>query len=383
MEKIIQNMLAKESHLSAYACKSEDGKRFKEDMPDIRSTFFRDTDKIIYALSYARYMDKTQVFTYRRTDHVTKRMLHVQLVSKIARTIGRALSLNEDLIEAAALGHDLGHVPFGHVGEIYLDEISQKHNEGFFKHNIHSVRLLMNIENYGKGLNITYQVLDAIMCHNGEILDRNYAPKEKTIEEFLNDYNSSYKGHVALVPNTLEGCVVRISDFIAYIGRDLDDGISLGLINKESIPEEIKTLLGNSTKDIVNNIIMDVVNNSINKPYIKISDEIYEAIQKLKSFNFENIYYKAYTDEERKHIKSMFNTLFEKYVKDIKENNDQSVILKKYLVSMSDEYKKNTPERIALDYIAGMTDDYFLKQYNLINKNIIKDNTKKEVLDGI
>ena len=150
-------------NLSKYACPYNKGERLVYEEEDFRPSFYHDIDRIIYSLAYTRYLDKTQVFTHGNNDHLSKRMTHVQFVSKIARTIGRALNLNEDLIEAAALGHDLGHTPFGHLGESILNEISINANEGYFNHNIHSVRLLMEIENYGKGLNITIPVLDAIM----------------------------------------------------------------------------------------------------------------------------------------------------------------------------------------------------------------------------
>ena len=247
MEIIKQNMLKNEANLSKYATKSIDAIRLEkiEDY-DIRPAYFRDVDRIIYSLSYTRYIDKTQVFSNNDNDNISKRMTHVQMVSKIARTIGRALNLNEDLIEAAALGHDLGHVPFGHVGEAILSKISCENNEGYFNHNIQSVRTLMNIENNGKGMNITLQVLDAIMCHNGELVQNEYKPINKTKEEFLKQYNDSYisNSNKKMIPMTLEGCVVRISDIIAYIGRDIEDAIRLGVINIQDIPKDIIDTLG-------------------------------------------------------------------------------------------------------------------------------------------
>src|SRR5574344_2838963 len=179
--------------LSKFACKNSASIRLNKEENDIRPPFFRDTDRIIYSLSYTRYIDKTQVFTNIDNDNISKRMTHVQMVSRVARTIGRALKLNEDLIEAAALGHDLGHVPFGHAGEKILNEISLKNNEGFFNHNIQSVRDLLFVEHNGNGCNLTIQVIDAIMCHNGEIESLIYQPIKKTSEEVLNEYNTSYK----------------------------------------------------------------------------------------------------------------------------------------------------------------------------------------------
>lgn len=217
---IKKNMLKNETYLCKYASFNKDAIRFKkEEKTDIRPEYFRDIDRIIHSMNYSRYINKTQVFTKPHNDHVSTRMIHVQLVSKVARTIGRALLLNEDLIEAAALGHDLGHTPFGHFGESVLNEISLKYNEGYFMHNVQSVRNMMFVENHGKGHNLTIQVLDAFLCHNGELVQNEYRPVKKTKEEFLEQYEACYKDKDMakhLIPMTLEGCVVRISDVIAY-----------------------------------------------------------------------------------------------------------------------------------------------------------------------
>ena len=371
--EIIQQMQKHNSILTKYACKDEEAIYFIKRDEDIRSSFFRDADRILYSLAFLRLQDKTQVFSYIEHDHISKRMIHVQFVSKIARTIGRALGLNEDLIEAAALGHDLGHVPFGHVGERILNEISLKNNEGFFNHNIESARVLMNIENYGKGLNISVQVLDAIICHNGEIAKGIYKPRSKTKEEFLEEYNRTYKDKSLLTklePMTLEGCVVRVSDLIAYIGRDLDDAIRLKKIKREDIPESITKVLGSSTKEIVSTCINDIVMNSYNKNYIKLSDNIYNAIEELKKFNYTYIYKNSESEKTLTELENKYDVLFKTYIKDIENNNENSPIIKSYLNNMCKEYfNNNTKERIVLDYIAGMTDDYFLNEYERINKN--------------
>ena len=190
IEEIRNKMLSNEQSLNYYACKDKDAIRLKEETKDIRPEYFRDIDRIIWSNSYFRYMDKKQVFTVKENDHISRRMSHVQMVSKIARTIGRALSLNEDLIEAISLGHDLGHVPFGHLGETYLNELSNKYNEGIFMHNVQSVRNLMNLEKNSMGLNLTIQVLDGILCHNGELILDKYSPVKKTKEEFIKDYEN-------------------------------------------------------------------------------------------------------------------------------------------------------------------------------------------------
>ena len=364
----LENMLNHNKILSKYACPDSDAIYLHENKDDFRTPFFRDIDRIIYTLAFVRYSDKTQVFSFKENDHLTKRMIHIQYVAKIARTIGRALGLNEDLIEAASLGHDLGHTPFGHVGEAILNEISLENNEGYFNHNVHSVRLLMYIENYGKGLNITLQTLDAIMCHNGEFASQMYEVKKKSKEEFLKEYESCYKDRSAikkLRPMTLEGAVVRISDLIAYLGRDIEDAKRMGLIDFSDIPLSIKENLGTSNREIVNTIVMDIINNSIGKDYIKLSDNVFKSIVELKKFNYENIYYKAYTEEEKDKLKLMLNTLFNKYMKDLENNNADSNIIKSFLANMSDEYKNsNSNARIVIDYIAGMTDDYTLREYN-------------------
>ena len=167
---------------------------------------------------------------------------------------------------------------------------------------------------------------------------------------------------------TLEGCVVRISDLIAYLGRDIDDAIRMNLLKWEDVPENITKVLGSNNSEIVNTIINDIIKNSEGKNYIKLSEDVYKAISDLKDFNYKNIYYKAYTNEERKLLKTMINTLFDTYMEDLKTNNKESNIIKSYLSNMSDDYKKNTNERIVIDYIAGMTDDYTLKEYNKILK---------------
>lgn len=363
---IKERMLLRENFYSPYATKDKESIRLIPIEEDIRPNFFRDIDRIIHSTSYTRYMDKTQVFSLKDNDNISKRMVHVQLVSKIARTIGRALSLNEDLIEAAALGHDLGHVPFGHEGERILNKISLKHNEGYFNHNVQSVRELMNIENDGEGINLSIQTLDAILCHNGELELKEYHPKKKTTDEFLQDYENCYKieGYTkTLIPNTLEGCVVRISDIIAYLGRDIEDAERLNLIKKEDLPKEITDIIGSTNKEIVNTLIMDIINNSIDKPYLKMSDNVFEALKKLKKFNYENIYSKANTKEELAEYENMFESLFNHLLKDVKNNNTDSNIYKIFIKNKNEKYRQNTPERIVIDYIAGMTDDFFLKEY--------------------
>ena len=364
IELIKENLLKREDNLSKYACKSSDAIRLKECNEDVRPAYFHDTDTILHSTSYSRYIDKTQVFSFSDNDHISKRMIHVQLVSKIARTIGRCLNLNEDLIEAIALGHDIGHTPIGHVGEKILNDISMRELGIPFMHNLQSVRTYKDIH----GKNLSIQVLDGMMCHNGEKLEECYYPVNKTKEEFLKDYEEAWKSkeyEKSLKPMTLEGCIVRISDVIAYIGRDLEDAIKLGIIDREAIPKDITDILGNTNSEIVNTVILDIVNNSYEKGKIIISKEIYTALNNLLLFNYKNVYDKANTKEQIKFYEEGMNKIYNKYLDDLNNNNKDSKIYNMFLYNASDEYKKNTDnKKIVIDFIAGMTDDYFIDEVN-------------------
>jgi dGTPase len=360
--------------LSRFACRSTKGIRLhpeREEIPDrinIRPIFLHDTDRIIHSQAYSRYIDKTQVFFLFENDHITHRVLHVQFVSKIARVIGRFLRLNEDLIEAIALGHDLGHVPFGHDGERFLNAIAKKKGIGHFCHNAQSVRFLMELENHGEGLNLTLQVCDGILAHNGEILKKTYTPEPgKTWETFLEEYEKCWKiedFYKTIRPMTMEGCVVRISDVIAYIGRDIEDAIEIKLIKREDIPEAITRILGNTNREIINNLVIDVINESHEKNALSFSNEIYTALQKLLVWNNKYIYNNPKKTDQNDKIEYMMNFLFDKYVNDLRIRNTQSSLHTLFLDHMNETYRKNTKnERIALDFMAGMTDDFFNNEF--------------------
>lgn len=363
---IKNNFLKIEDTYSPNATKSSEAVRFHPIDDDIRAPFFRDVDRIIHALSYTRYADKTQVYSFKQNDHISERMLHVQLVSKVARTIGRALNLNCDLIEAIALGHDVGHTPLGHTGEALLNEISLRELGEYFAHNIQGVRHYMEVENHGEGLNLSVQVLDGIMCHNGEMLSNVYTPVAKTKEEFLREYQEAYhdlKASSHNHPMTLEGCVVRISDIIGYIGRDIEDAIELGLFERSELPKEITEVLGNTNSDIMNTIILDIIENSLDKPYIVLSERVYRALFALKKFNGENIYSKSMTKEDIEYYRSGMNQLYHIYLDDINGNRVESVIYTVFLNSQSPRYLKVTDaRRKVIDFIAGMTDDMFIRE---------------------
>ena len=368
-KEIRKEILDREESLSKNACKNKDAIFLKENIEkenEIRPVFFRDADRIMHSFTYTRYIDKTQVFPFTRNDHITHRVLHVQLVSKIARMIGKALNLNEDLIEAIALGHDVGHTPFGHKGEQFLDEICKREQIGCFKHNAQSVRFLKDIEE----INLSLQTLDGILAHNGEMIQDKYKPLPKTKEEFLLELKSSFEDESfdkKIVPMTLEGCVVRISDIIAYIGRDIEDAIIVGTIKREDIPEDIVRVLGNNNSIIVDTITKDIIKNSIGKDYISFSKEVFEAMAKLKKWNYENIYTSEDACKNESIIREYFNKLFEVYLRYLEEENDDNNLSKKnikeFVEQRSKEYLETTnKKRIVIDYLAGQTDHYFLRE---------------------
>lgn len=368
-KEIRKEILDRDESLSKNACKNKEAIFLKENIEkenEIRPVFFRDADRIIHSFTYTRYIDKTQVFPFTRNDHITHRVLHVQLVSKIARMIGKALNLNEDLIEAIALGHDVGHTPFGHKGEQFLDEICKREQIGCFKHNAQSVRFLKDIEE----INLSLQTLDGILAHNGEMIQDKYKPLPKTKEEFLLELKSSFEDESfdkKIVPMTLEGCVVRISDIIAYIGRDIEDAIIVGTIKREDIPEDIVKVLGNNNSIIVDTITKDIIKNSIGKDYISFSREVFEAMAKLKKWNYEKIYTSEDACKNEPIIREYFNKLFEVYLRYLEEENDDSNLSKKnikeFVEQRSKEYLETTnKKRIVIDYLAGQTDHYFLRE---------------------
>jgi len=376
LEKAKENMMLKENNLSQFACKSEKGQWLKPYIEDIRPIFFRDIDRIIHSSGYARYIDKTQVYSFIQNDHITRRVLHVQLVSKVARTIGRSLKLNEDLIEAMALGHDIGHTPFGHKGESLLNEICSQEGIGYFCHNGQSVRILQEIEN----LNISVQTLDGILAHNGEILKNKYEYNpNKTSKDFQEDlYKTFHEKDYSkqIIPMTLEGCVVRLADVIAYIGRDIEDAITVNVIKREEIPEFPAKVLGNNNSKIVDTLIKDIIINSFGKPYLEFSEEIFKALMELKEWNYEKIYNSEKANVNYKHIEGITKELYRYYLNRLKYVNYEEELEKDYITSsertfytfvnkMMSKEEKQDIKRIVVDYMAGQTDKFFLNECNL------------------
>ena len=340
----------------------------------IRTAFIRDTDKIIHCPYFNRYADKTQVFSFYKNDDITHRILHVQLVSRIARTIGKALCLNLDLIEAIALGHDIGHTPFGHEGEEFLDELLFTHTGRHFSHNIQSVRVLDKIFPY----NITLQTLNGIAAHDGEMELSEYHPKPlESFEEFDRQIEACFadKRNVRkLVPATLEGCVMRISDIIAYLGKDRQDAERAHIISNAEFEGGA---IGSYNAEIINNLIVNIVENSYKKPYIKMDKEHFAALKKAKADNYALIYKNdSVKSAMRETVRPMIAKVYERLLSDLINENSASPIFTHHISFVNKAhykreipYKKTEPNQLVTDYIASMTDDYFVDLYSYLFPN--------------
>lgn len=340
----------------------------------IRTAFIRDTDKIIHCPYFNRYADKTQVFSFYKNDDITHRILHVQLVSRIARTIGKALCLNLDLIEAIALGHDIGHTPFGHEGEEFLDELLFSHTGRHFSHNIQSVRVLDKIFPY----NITLQTLNGIAAHDGEMELSEYHPKPlDSFAEFDRQIEACFvdkKNVRKLVPATLEGCVMRISDIIAYLGKDRQDAERAHIISNAEFESGA---IGSYNAEIINNLIVNIVENSYKKPYIKMDEEHFAALKKAKADNYELIYKNdSVKSAMRETVQPMMARVYERLLSDLVNGNFDSPIFTHHISFVNKAhykrdipYEKTEPNQLVTDYIASMTDDYFVDLYSYLFPN--------------
>lgn len=385
-ELIIKNALklTKETddRLSVYATKNSECIKIRESLQkhgefDIRWPFEEDIDRILYCKSYQRYVDKTQALSFFRNAHISKRSIHVQWVSRIARQIGRGLNLNLDLIEAIALGHDLGHAPYGHVGERALDEILREKGYGYFCHNANSVRNILYLERNGTGYNVSLQVLDGILCHNGEMLSKKYAPdKEKTVEQFWQEYEDCWKKEgtsLKIRPMTLEGCVVRISDVISYIGKDIEDAIKVGIITLDDLPDQVCHVLGVDNKSMINRLIGDLVIHSYQKPYLRFSNEVFDALQVLMQFLSVHVHKHPVLVKENAKLVRMVKELYEVYYDDLLDKNKETSGIDAYVAKMVPEYAHTDPALIVCDYLSAMTDSYVLKEYESIFLPIVHD----------
>ena len=337
-----------------------------------RPAYVRDVDKILHSPYYNRYTDKTQVFSFYKHDDITRRALHVQLVSRIARSIGSVLNLNLDLIEAIALGHDIGHTPFGHAGERYLSEVYHTETGRYFNHNVHSVRVLDGIF----PLNITLDTLDGIITHNGEFEMHEYRPSYMpdfdTFDKMVESCYVDEKNISKIIPSTLEGCVVRVCDIIAYLGKDRQDAKRAKLLESDTSLGDAG--IGTINAEIINNLMVNIIEHSYGKPYIMLDEEHYMGLKNAKRINYEQIYRQdkvaRVLDES---VKPMMQELYYKLLADLKAGKRTSPIYEHHVDFVSanhyaakEPYIETEPNQIVVDYMASMTDDYCAELYKYL-----------------
>ena len=310
--------------LAAFADQSKGRPRYEEPREeDVRTCYQRDIDRIVHSKSFRRLMHKTQVFLQPEGDHYRTRMTHTLEVARIASTITRALGLNEDLAEAIAMGHDLGHTPFGHAGEVALTQCLGKP----FRHNEQSLRVVDVLEKDGQGLNLTHEVRNGILCHTNDPW-----------------------------PNTLEGQIVRRSDQIAYVNHDIDDAIRAGILTNDDIPDAITDILGHSHSVRINTLVTDAIYTSREAGTVCLSPNVEKALKDLRSFMFENVYRNPIAKAEESKAKAMLGKLFEYYIKNPEALPED----------FQPQLSFDGMERTVCDYIAGMTDNYAVDKYTEI-----------------
>ncbi|HBU12550.1 MAG TPA: phosphohydrolase [Clostridiales bacterium] len=372
---LYEDQVKRQDALSVYACKDKQAvRRKKEKFHVARPNFIKDAERILHCRYFNRYADKTQVFSLYKNDDITRRVLHVQIVSRIARNIGRMLNLNQDLIEAVSLGHDLGHTPFGHAGERFLSALFFEHTGRYFNHNVHSVRILDKLLQ----LNLSLQTLDGILCHNGEQVRGEYHPyqyKAESAERLFQEFDAraercyTREGETkTLVPFTLEGCAVRISDVIAYLGKDRQDAAILGIDLEE--PFGANEVLGATNAEFISNLIGSIVSESYGKPCLVLRHEVAEALSYEKELNFHKIYKPQDKSGPYPALEVMFGRVYEKLLGNLSAGNESSPIFRHHIGILykgfpderekREQYRSEEPNQIVVDYIASMTDDYFM-----------------------
>ena len=360
-----ENIRHSSDYYSQYACHNEEAIRLKSDERCyMRTPFAVDRDRILHSGAYRRYQGKTQVFSFTNMfdEETSNRSLHTTYVSQISRTIGKMLRLNQQLVEAIALGHDLGHSPFGHDGEVALSKSCVAYGIGQFHHNIQSLHVVDHISLQGTGLNLTFQVRDGIISHDGEVHNTIIKPNKDKTEADINHYIEKRKNgeKYSWLPATMEGCIVRISDTIAYIGQDIEDAIRLNIIKREDLPTDCAKYLGNTNSKIIDKLVKSVILNSYEKDYIAFDEETSYYLLKLKKFNYARIYTDKNVKKSRKIIDKSMEILFEQYLEDIEKNDKSSKIFTQFLDSKNEKYINvfSQAEKVR-DFIATMTDRYY------------------------
>lgn len=356
-------------HLSPFAKRANESRgRVKDEAGcDVRTVFERDMGRILYSLPFRRLRHKTQVFFDPQNDHVCTRMEHVLYVSYLAETVGRALRLNTDLIRAIALGHDLGHAPFGHAGEETLDRLLKKSDPNLtFCHEQHGLRVvdLLSEHRGRRGLNLTFEVRDGIASHCGERYDEfALSPLRNKKEEDLVPGSLRHDP-----PATLEGCVVRFTDRIAYVGRDIEDATRSGLFFFDELPAEITRALGANNSEMVDTLVKDVIRNSLGRDGIAVSEEVGQALKKLIEINYDRIYLAPRVMRYEAQVGNTLEGLFDYYLDlAVRDDDDGSQPSRTFA-----EYRSRHPEpgappaRVVADYIAGMTDPFASRMFKMI-----------------
>ncbi|MBS4167960.1 HD domain-containing protein [Parachlamydia sp. AcF125] len=344
-------------YLHGHAALSKSHTRYFGAEQDHRLPYKRDVDRIVHSKAYARYVDKTQVVYLVKNDHITHRSLHVQLVSNFARGIAEILRLNLDLVEAIALGHDVGHPPFGHEGERYLSKLAQEYGLTAFAHPWQSCHLFTHIEPLNLGLN----VYDGFLCHDGGMQGCVLKPHfGKSWEDHFKERNLKLKDpDFNIIPGTMEGCLVKLCDTISYLGRDIEDAIQLKILDRKMVP---KTILGTSNGEILSFVARDIIKNSYGKDYIALSEEVFEALKLLRQFNFKHIYVHPLLKVESKKIQRSYRILLETLLNDHQKNRENSHLWSHFLHNKTESYRSQFSEiQQIFDYIAGMTDNYFVR----------------------
>lgn len=359
-----------QARLSPHACHDNQAIRercehyFDEDVYLARPPFVVDVEKIMHNPFYSRCADKTQVFSLVRNDDVTRRSFHLQVVSRVGRTIGMALGLNLDLIEAISIGHDLGHTPFGHEGERYLSKLYHERTGRYFNHNVHSVRLLRTMAD----ANLCLQTYNGILAHCGEKAFVEYRPTPcdsfAQLDALLEGCYEDQAKIGDLRPSTLEGCVVRISDIIAYVGKDRQDAARVHLKELDSYQES--PLVGTLNHEIIRNLTRNIIKNSLGCDYIAMDPEVFEAIDAIRRENYRDIYETDFVRSRIAPMEEMMSKLYQRFIDDIAAGDESSPIFRHHVCNafMRHDYRwelEHRPDDIVVDYIASMTDDYFVE----------------------
>lgn len=366
----------REALLSPYAARDEEAvyeRPVRSDADDalVRTAFRRDVDRVLNNAFYNRCMDKTQVFPFYKNDDLTRRSYHLQLVSSISRKLAQALRLNTALTEAIALSHDMGHTPFGHGGERFLSDIYHAHTGRYFNHNVHGARLLRKVAT----CNLSLQAYNGILCHCGEKAFERYEPAPcnsfAQLDEMMERCYTTPGASSSLRPSTLEGCAVRICDILAYLGKDRQDALKLHVLDADSY-ETRNEVAGSTNAQIIARVTANIIKNSIDKPYLAMDSEVFESLMRIKEDNSQRIYHSPQAHERLDEIvQPMMERLYDRFREDVISGNEDSFIWRHHIHSWVMQFNEgyvddNAPDDIVVDYLASMTDEYFIDLFNFL-----------------